>query len=40
VYSNLGDAKSHVAAATDALAEMKANSPAPSNPFAALFDKN
>ena len=39
VYNNLGDAKSHVAAATDALAEMKANAPAASNPFAALFNK-
>lgn len=37
-YDNLADAKSHVEAATDALAELKASSPASSNPFASLFN--
>jgi len=37
-YDNLGDAKSHVKAATDALEELKASAPAAaSNPFSALF---
>lgn len=38
VYNNLADAKSHVEAATDALAELKASAPAPSNPFASFFN--
>ena len=37
VYSNLGDAKSHVEAATTALAELKGSAPA--NPFASFFSK-
>jgi len=37
VYSNLGDAKSHVGAATTALAELKGSAPA--NPFASFFSK-
>lgn len=40
VYDNLGDAKSHVGAATKALDELKASAPAgkaASNPFAGLF---
>mmetsp|Transcript_6404 Transcript_6404/g.9427 ORF Transcript_6404/g.9427 Transcript_6404/m.9427 type:complete len:194 (+) Transcript_6404:20-601(+) len=36
-YDNLANAESHVGAATDALEELKASSPAASNPFAALF---
>ena len=38
VYNNLADAKSHVAAATDALAELKASAPASTNPFSSLFN--
>ncbi len=38
VYDNLVDAKSHVEAATDALAEIKAAAPASSNPFASFFN--
>lgn len=37
-YNNLADAKSHVGAATEALAELKASAPASSNPFASLFN--
>ena len=37
-YNNLTDAKSHVEAAAGALEELKASQPAPSNPFAALFN--
>ena len=37
VYNNVADAKSHVGAATDALAELKASAPASSNPLAAFF---
>lgn len=36
-YDNLVDAKSHVEAAADALKELKASQPTPSNPFATLF---
>lgn len=36
-YDNLVDAKSHVEAAAEALEELKAAQPAPSNPFAGLF---
>jgi peroxiredoxin Q/BCP len=36
-YDNLADAKSHVEKAAEALEELKASQPAPSNPFAALF---
>eukprot|EP00559_Dactyliosolen_fragilissimus_P009965 CAMPEP_0184859446 /NCGR_PEP_ID=MMETSP0580-20130426/4449_1 /TAXON_ID=1118495 /ORGANISM="Dactyliosolen fragilissimus" /LENGTH=199 /DNA_ID=CAMNT_0027356085 /DNA_START=41 /DNA_END=640 /DNA_ORIENTATION=+ len=36
-YDNLVDAKSHVEAAKDALAELKASQPTPTNPFASLF---
>jgi len=39
VYNNLADAKSHVEAATSALAEIKGSAPAASNPFAAIFSK-
>ena len=38
-YDNLGDAKSHVEKAAEALEELKASQPAPSNPFAAIFKK-
>jgi peroxiredoxin Q/BCP len=38
-YDNLGDAKSHVEKAAEALEELKASQPAPSNPFAAIFNK-
>ncbi len=38
VYNDLVDAKSHVEAATGALAELKASAPAPSNPFASFFN--
>ena len=37
-YNNLADAKSHVEAATEALAELKASAPAASNPFASFFN--
>ena len=36
-YDNLVDAKSHVEAAAEALEELKASQPAPSNPFAGFF---
>lgn len=39
VYDNLVDAKSHVEQATEVLAELKENAPAPSNPFASFFSK-
>jgi peroxiredoxin Q/BCP len=38
-YNNLADAKSHVEKAAEALDELKASQPAPSNPFAAIFKK-
>jgi peroxiredoxin Q/BCP len=39
VYDNLADAKSHVAAATTALAELKGSSSSSSKPFGSLFGK-